>query len=42
MGDGGVVEVERVEWELQYASPAVLLLPSLATMVSWKSDQRRV
>lgn len=27
-------------WELQYVSPGALLLPSLATMVSWESDQR--
>ena len=39
-GDGGVVEVKRAVWELRYASPGALLLPSLATMVSWESDQR--
>lgn len=40
MGDKGVVEVERAVWEWQYASPWALLLPSLATMVSWETDQR--
>lgn len=40
MGDGGVVEIKRAVWELQYVSPGALLLPSLATVVIWESDQR--
>lgn len=31
---------ERAVWELQHPSPGALLLPSLATVVIWESDQR--
>lgn len=40
IGEGGVEEVERAVWKLQYVSPGALLLSSLATMVSSESDQR--